>query len=196
MTTKCGQIIPENAVLIPPEAKLVFQGQIFDVYQWPQTMYDGQVATFEMLKRPNTVETICIHDDKIIILDDEQPNRGARRSFVGGRVDPDDHNPESAAKREVLEEVGFTFENWRLIRVWQPYNKIEWFIYLFVAWSGRQVSPPSPDSGEKITAEHLPFAEVKRLVLSKTGHLGEASPLFEKATSTRDLINLPEFNQR
>lgn len=35
---------------LPPQAKKVFTGQIFDVYQWEQEMYDGSFETFEMLK--------------------------------------------------------------------------------------------------------------------------------------------------
>ena len=43
--------LPAGAHLIPPEAKCVFRGKIFDVYQWPQRLYDGSTATFEMLRR-------------------------------------------------------------------------------------------------------------------------------------------------
>lgn len=33
--------IPENAKLIPAEAECKFRGELFDVYQWPQEMFDG-----------------------------------------------------------------------------------------------------------------------------------------------------------
>jgi len=78
------KIVPINAVLIPDSAERVFEGKIYDVYQWPQRLYDGSTATFEMLRRPDTVQTIGVVGDKIIVLNDEQPNRGARLSFVGG----------------------------------------------------------------------------------------------------------------
>jgi len=41
-------IIPKNARLVPEEAKLVFKGIIYDVYQWEQKMFDGTFSTFEM----------------------------------------------------------------------------------------------------------------------------------------------------
>ncbi len=48
---------------IPPNAKRVFKGIIFDVYQWQQKMFDGSKETFEMLKRanlnPNLHRVLC-----------------------------------------------------------------------------------------------------------------------------------------
>src|SRR5215467_9321922 len=41
------KLVPEHAILIPEHAERVFQGKIFDVYQWPQKLYDGSTATFE-----------------------------------------------------------------------------------------------------------------------------------------------------
>ena len=68
------KIVPSNAVLIPRHAKRVFKGEIFEVYQWPQEMFDGSIKTFEMVRRPDTVATIAVIEDKIIVLEEEQPN--------------------------------------------------------------------------------------------------------------------------
>jgi hypothetical protein len=65
--------LPSNAALIPDNASLAFKGQIFDVYQWPQIMFDGSTKTFEMLKRPDTVQIILVRDNKILLVEDEQP---------------------------------------------------------------------------------------------------------------------------
>src|SRR5438105_1998877 len=66
------KVIPSDAVLLPDNAQRVFKGMIFDVYQWPQKLYDGSEHTFEMLKRTDTVSAICLVNDKILMLDDEQ----------------------------------------------------------------------------------------------------------------------------
>lgn len=85
------KVIPNGSVLIPDNAVRAFQGMIFDVYQWPQKLYDGSEFTFEMLKRTDTVSVIGLVDGgKILVIDDEQPHLGSRRSFPGGRVDPSD----------------------------------------------------------------------------------------------------------
>ena len=38
--------LPKNARLVPKNAKKVFTGEIFDIYQWQQEMYDGSLSIF------------------------------------------------------------------------------------------------------------------------------------------------------
>jgi ADP-ribose pyrophosphatase len=188
------KIIPEDAVLIPDEAKRRFKGMIFDVYQWPQELFDGSEHTFEMLKRPDTVTAICVVEDKILVVTDEQPHLGARQSFPGGRVDETDATIEAAAQREVTEETGYSFKNWRLIKVSQPYRKMEWFVYVLLAWDVASKQAPHLDAGERITARSLPFEELKALVGKNIGYLGESIDLLEGVTNLKQLLALPEFN--
>lgn len=187
------KVIPEDSVLVPTKAKKVFSGQIFDVYQWPQSMFDGTLATFEMLKRPDTVTVIGIVGDKIIVIDDEQPHSGARMSFPGGRVDETDTSILQAAKREMMEETGYEFQQWRLVRVWQPHTKLEWFIHFFIAWHGQKMSEPHLDAGEKISLELLPFSQVKDLVITKSGYLAESKELLEPINDFNELKSLAKF---
>jgi len=186
--------VPKDAVLIPDTAKRVFRGQIFDVYQWPQKMFDNSTQTFEMLRRPDTIAVIAVVEDKILILDDEQPHTGLRKSLPTGRVDDQDTATLSAAKREVLEETGFEFSKWRLIEVTQPHSKLEWFIYFYIAWAGQKTAEPHLDVGEKIKVEALPFVNVKKLVLDKAGYLGESLDIFEKVSDIEELLKLPQFD--
>lgn len=187
------KIIPEDSVLVPDSAKRMFQGMIFDVYQWPQQLFDGSSYTFEMLKRPDTVSVICVVDGKLLIIDDEQPHLGIRQSFPGGRVDETDESIQSAAEREVREETGFSFKNWRLVRVWQPYRKMEWFIHVWLAWdvTGRQAA--HPDAGEKIDLKTVDFETLKGLVSKRTGYLGDSISIFEHLDNIDQLLALPEF---
>ena len=190
------KVIPEDAILIPDNASCVFRGHIFDVYQWPQELYDGSEATFEMLKRADTTNVICIDDDRIIIIDDEQPNRGSFKTFPGGRVDPEDADIQAGAAREVLEEIGYSFANWQLLKVEQPIRKIEWFVYLYVAWGKTAQTAPHHDAGEKITAQAITFDELKEMVMSGEGYLGESADLFENIHRIEDLLAMPEFQGR
>jgi ADP-ribose pyrophosphatase len=187
------KVIPTDAVLLPDNSVRVFEGMIYDVYQWPQALFDGSEHTFEMLKRPDTVQVIAIVDDKILLLDDEQPHLGNKKTFPGGRVDEADETILSAAQREVQEETGYSFNSWRLIKVWQPHTKIEWFVHLFLAWDVAGEQPTKHDAGEKISMQALNFDEVKAMVTGRIGHLGAAAPLFEKVEKLEDLQILPEF---
>jgi ADP-ribose pyrophosphatase len=153
------KIVPEDAHLIPPEAERVFKGEIFDVYQWPQTMFDGSTATFEMLRRVDTVSVISIKDDKIIVLKQTQPTTPKPfLGFPGGQAERGEA-PLEAAKREVLEETGMTFKKWKLLDVIQPVQKIEWFIYTFLATEFESQSDTNHDAGEKIEMFSLSFDE-------------------------------------
>lgn len=187
------KVVPLDAVLIPEQAQLAFQGEIFSVYQWPQQMFDGSIETFEMLRRADTVTAVCVVDDKVLVIDDEQPHTGSRKSLPGGRVDKTDENIVTAAKREVREETGYSFRNWRLIKVWQPHTKLEWFIHLLLAWDVESKGEPTLDAGEKIILEELPFDKVKELVINKSGYLGESTEIFKELSSLEELLTLPEF---
>jgi ADP-ribose pyrophosphatase YjhB (NUDIX family) len=187
------KLIPQDAALIPDNAECVFKGKIFDVYQWPQVLYDGSTATFERLKRPDATDVICIVNDKILIITDEQPDRGPLEAFPGGRVDPGEVSMTASAQREVLEEVGYSFKNWRLLQVGQPFKKIEWFSYLFIAWDVTGQQAPHNDAGERITIKEVSFEELKQLVLARTDYLDVAEDLFKNTNSIDELLKLPEY---
>jgi len=187
------KIVPSSAVLIPDEAECKFQGVIYDVYQWQQELFDGSKTTFEMLRRPDTVVVICIVDDKILVIKDEQPHSGMRLGFPGGRVDDEDQDILLAAKREVCEETGYMFDQWRLVNVFQPHTKIEWFVHIFVARGVVGTTDVQLDAGEKIIVDLLPFDEVRNQVFKKIGYLGDARTVFEKVDATAGLFELPEF---
>lgn len=152
---------------LPPNAKRVFKGMIFDVYQWQQQMYDGSTHTFERLKRPNTVIVIPVTEDgKIIICDQEQPDREPFLSVIGGRIDEGEDALE-AGKRELLEETGYSSDNWVLYEQIQPFTKMEWEIFTYVARGCKKVAEQNLDGGEKIELKFVSFEEFIELLASK-----------------------------
>ena len=149
--------MPNNQ--LPPTAKQVFKGIIFDVYQWEQTMYDGSTATFERLQRPDTVNVIAVVGDKILILHQEQPDRSKPFTAIpGGRLD-DGETPLAGAKRELHEEAGYISNDWELLQSYRPYNKIIWTIHTFIARDCKLNGAPHVDAGEKITSQLFSFGE-------------------------------------
>jgi hypothetical protein len=72
---------------IPKKARRVFKGVIFDVYHWPQKMFDNSTVTFEMLKRADTLQVIAITPDKkILLLKEQQPTKKLRPAIHGSRL--------------------------------------------------------------------------------------------------------------
>ena len=187
--------IPRSGILIPDKAEKVFAGVIFDVYQWQQRLFDGSMTTFEMLKRPDTVVAICIVDDKIVLINDHQPHTGRKVKFPGGRQSVEDMSIGDAAKRETQEETGYRFAHWRLIGVYQPFTKIEWFVHFFIAWGENQKGASNLDAGEQNTLSLLTFGELKRLIMTAPAdsHLGAAKDFFGQSDSLEQLLALPEF---
>lgn len=187
------KIVPADATLIPDNARCVFRGQIFDAYQWDQQLFDGSIATFEMLRRPDTVIALCVVDGNILVIDEQQPHHGDRVGFPCGRVDSTDESILAAAQREVLEETGYQFEHWRLVDVKKVTSKIEWFAHTFVAWNVTSEGSPNLDPGEKISIERKPLAEVKQLALERQHSIGESLPILEQCDAIDQLLALPEF---
>lgn len=152
---------------IPDKAKLAFKGQIFDIYQWEQEMYDGSTHTFERLKRPDTVIVIPVTEDgKIIICDQEQPDREPFLSMISGRIE-EGEDPLEAGKRELLEETGYTSEDWVLYEQIQPFTKMEWEIFTYVARGCKKVAEQNLDGGERIELKFISFDEFIELLASR-----------------------------
>lgn len=147
---------------IPNHAKKVFKGVIFEVYQWEQKLYDGSTATFERLKRPDTICIIPVIDDNIVIAKEEQPTKAPAWTLVGGRQDPGEE-PLTVAKRELLEETGMVADDWELFLQEQPAGKLDWNVYIYIARNCRKIAEQALDGGEKIDVHHVSFDEFVRL---------------------------------
>ncbi len=182
---------PGNAVLIPEGATKAFHGVMFDVYQWEQELFDGSTKTFEMLKRPDSVDVIAVRDGKILVVEQEQPGTGVFYSFPGGRHDVEAENELQAGQRELLEETGMQFRNWKLIAAFQPHLKIDWVVYTFLATEFVSQREQELDAGERITVVPKTVAEIKELNKDPhTRYLGRE--IFESLESIEDLLALPE----
>lgn len=143
---------------IPSNAKRVFDGVIFDTYQWEQEMFDGTTETFERIHRAPSVECIAIVDDKIITLEQAQPDRDWYPSLPGGRID-EGEEPTKAIARELLEETGYTAESFELYREYKGDSKMHFPEYIFIAKNCKKTAEQDIDGGEKINVKLSTFEE-------------------------------------
>ncbi len=171
---------------IPENAKKVFEGIIFDTYQWKQKQFDGSVQTFEMLTRPNTVQILPIVGDKILVVQEEQPNDG-REFFglVGGQENKGEQSL-TAAIREMKEEVGYTSETWELWKTKNLYTRIDWTVSTFIARNCKKTLEPHLDPGEKITPLLVSFDEFMEII---------TDPGFRSKDLTLDILILQYQNK-
>jgi ADP-ribose pyrophosphatase len=155
---------PTSSQPIPKEAKRVFKGKIFDVYQWEQELFDGSKAIFEKLKRPDTAYVIPVTIDKKLILTEQmQPGRTSFIGLLGGRVEIGE-SPEESARRELIEEAGLEATTLQLWESFQFLPKLDWAIYCFLAKDCRSVGDQCLDAGEKIKLLEVTFDEFIDLV--------------------------------
>lgn len=158
---------PKSRQPIPEHAKKVFEGQLFDVFQWDQELYDGSTKVFEKVQRTDTTDIIAItEDEKIIILEQEQPGKGKFFSLPGGSVDRGE-DPMDNARRELLEETGYETENISLWHSTQQVSKIDWALYIFIARNCKKVSDQNLDGGEKIKVMLVSMREFIDMIIDQ-----------------------------
>ncbi len=136
---------------LPKNAKRVFKGVIFSIYQWRQKVFDGSYRTFELATKPNVANIIAVADGKILMLREMQP--GIKLPFwglPGGRIGTGE-SPLHGAKRELLEETGYTSKDWVLFGTEGPRWKVNTNTYWFLARDCKRTSEQRLEAwGEKI----------------------------------------------
>ncbi|GAB4147657.1 MAG: NUDIX hydrolase [Patescibacteria group bacterium] len=148
---------PKSKQPLPNHATKVFNGVVFDVYQWEQPQFDGSTKTFEKLSRADSVEIVAVTaEGKFIVLFEEQPGKEPFQGIPGGQVDVGEQ-PLEAAQRELREETGYESDQWRFWLSYQGLSKIEWCNYIFVANNCNLNMLAHHDSGEKIQVAELDF---------------------------------------
>lgn len=170
--------------IIPENAKRVFKGVIYDVYQWEQELFDGSKAIFEALDRPNTIEVIpVLPNGKILLQKEWQPDTRPFIDFPGGRVDAGE-TFEEAARRELHEETGYEAEILQLWMTFHPILRINWDIAVFIAKGLKKVAEPHPDPGEKFEPLEYTFEDLLTLPENPEYRSG-SGPLMQKLIRAR-----------
>lgn len=186
---------PKSKQPIPEHAKRVFKGVIFDVYQWEQEMFDGTKATFEKLKRPDTVVVFpVLPDGKIILTEQEQPGKEPFVGATGGRVD-EGEDILSAAKRELLEESGYEAEEFVLWDAQHPTSKIDWVVFTFVAKGLKKVADLHLDAGEKIKLMNVSLDELIDLTANENKSFSEQEIVLKLLKAKFDPEKREELNK-
>lgn len=163
--------IPE---VFPHDAKRVFKGKIFDVYQWEQKLFDGTFKTFERIARKGSANIIAVHNSQIMILMQEQPGSPLYPSLPGGQIEKHE-DPLTAAKRELLEETGYESEELEIYKTQNDSSSKVYFpITTFISKHSKKIQEPNLDPGEKIQVTWVNFDDF--LELARDPHF--AIPLF------------------
>lgn len=141
---------------------------MFDVYQWQQELYDGSTVTFERLVGNDIAKVIpVLADGRVLIIDDEQPARPVLTKFPGGYVDPGE-TPEGTAKRELLEETGYSVETLTPLIDVAPWNKVDYRRVYFIGQGAHRVAEPKVQAGERVSVRAVSVDEMITLLADGT----------------------------
>ncbi len=158
---------PKSRQPLPDTAKKVFDGIVFDVYHWPVKDDDGNERMFEKIKRRDTIVVIPVTESgKIIMAKEEQPHMEPYIACLGGRAEKNEE-PLQTAKRELLEEAGLISDDWSLFSSTQPFAKIEWAYYVFVARNCKKIADQELDGAEKIELMELNWEQFQNVIIDK-----------------------------
>ncbi len=148
---------------VPSNAKRVFKGILYDTYHWEQEMYDGTYQTFEKLVRKASTDILAVQGQKIMILMQEQPGKALYPSLPGGQIEKGEDTL-FAAKRELLEETGYSSDEFILYKSQSDGgSKINFVVTTYIAKHCTKIQEPHLDAGEKIQITWVTFDEFLQL---------------------------------
>ena len=115
-----------------------------------------------IFEHPDWVDVIALTDELNVVLVDQYRHAVGqmRTEFPAGVVDNESEEPLAAIKRELLEETGYTSEEWHLIGT-APVNPALQTnrVHSFLALGARKVAEQDLDEGEAIRTRELPLSE-------------------------------------
>jgi ADP-ribose pyrophosphatase len=151
----------------------VYDGVLLEVHNDQVRLPDGKRAAREYIRHPGAVAIVPLFDDGRVLLE-RQFRYPHRREFIeipAGKVDPGEPHL-AAAKRELLEETGYTAEEWTRVGVIHTAiaytdEAIEIFLAKKLDHVGRKL-----DQGEFLETQILGFDEA--IAMIRDGRITDA----------------------
>ena len=143
----------------------VYDGVLLEVHNDQVRLPDGKRAAREYIRHPGAVAIVPLFDDGRVLLE-RQFRYPHRREFIeipAGKVDPGEPHL-ATAKRELLEETGYTAEEWtRLGVIHTAIAYTDEAIELFLARKLRHEGAKL-EHGEFLETFIVPFEEALRMI--------------------------------
>lgn len=134
-------------------------------------MPGGGVAAREIVEHPGAVAILPLHDDTSVVMIDQYRHAVGRRmrELPAGLLDSPGEDLVTAARRELVEEVGCTARDWSvLVDVVASPGFSDEAVRVFLARGLTEVGRPTSGDDEEadLSVVRLPLAEAVRQVLA------------------------------
>lgn len=154
----------------------IYQGRVFGVRQDQVVEPGGVRVTRDVVTHTGSVVLLPVFPDGRILL--VRQYRHAVRQFlwelVAGRIEPGER-PLLAARRELLEETGYTARRFRkLLDVFPTPGFVSERMLVYLA-EGLRPGDAQPESDERITARRFTRAELEQMI--RRGTLRDAKSI-------------------
>jgi ADP-ribose pyrophosphatase len=143
--------------------RTIFRGKVFSVTTELVREPNGITAPRDVIHHPGSVVILAVDSNQRVLL--ERQYRHAAGKYLwelpAGRIDPGE-SPLAAAKRELLEETGYTARRWRrLLFYYASPGFLSETMAVYVA-EQLTVGPAHPEADESIHTRFFPLAALVR----------------------------------
>jgi ADP-ribose pyrophosphatase len=143
--------------------RTIFRGKVFSLTTELVREPNGITAPRDVIHHPGSVVILAVDNKKRALL--ERQYRHAARKYLwelpAGRIDPGE-SPLAAAKRELLEETGYTARRWRRLLFY--YASPGFLSETMAVYLAEQLTagPAHPEADESIQTRFFPLAPLVR----------------------------------
>jgi len=160
-------------------SKVAYQGPVFHVTTDIVEEPGGIRARRDVVRHSGSIVVLAVDDrarEPRILL--ERQYRHAATAMMwelpAGRID-DGEQPLAAARRELLEETGYTAQTWKkILHFYVSPGFLDETMTIYLA-CGLKAGEAQPEADEKITTRFFPLSRAGRMVLN--GHIRDAKTM-------------------
>lgn len=154
----------------------VFQGKIISLQVDTVKLPNGTEATREIIKHPGAVAVLAITpDDRMLVVEQyRKPLEKSQVEIPAGKLDPGEE-PENCARRELLEETGYTCGSLRLLSsFYTSPGFADEIIHMYVAQDLTK-GEARPDEDEFLEIEAVTLEQAQQYLAE--GRIGDAKTI-------------------
>lgn len=149
-------------------SKIVYRGKVFDVTSDKVQEPTGITAQRDVVRHSGSVVVLAVDENDVeprVLLERQYryPARDYLWELPAGRIDPGE-KPLAGAKRELLEETGYSARRWKLaLKFWISPGFLDETMALYLA-TGLQRGKARPEEDEVIANRFFPVPAAVKMV--------------------------------